>query len=91
METFKQLMAFLFLGAVAYFFYQFADENKFPVFVCLMGVWFGCWIIGLVPGWATLQKRMVGVDCWPWRRGRDRHLGVHGLEGTAHFAVGGLR
>ena len=59
METFKQLMAFFFLAAVAYFFYQFSDENKFPVFVTLIGVWFGCWIIGLVPNWETLQKRLV--------------------------------
>jgi thiol:disulfide interchange protein len=27
--------------------------------VTLMGVWFGCWIIGLVPNWDTLQKRML--------------------------------
>ena len=59
METFKQLMAFLFLAAVAYFFYQFSDENKFPVFVTLMGVWFGCWIIGQVPNWDAIGKRLV--------------------------------
>lgn len=59
METFKQLMAFLFLAAVSYFFYQFADENKFPVFVTLMGVWFGCWIIGRVPNWDVLGKRIA--------------------------------
>ena len=59
METFKQFMAFFFLAAVAFFFYQFSDENKFPVFVTLMGVWFGCWIIGLVPNWETLRKRLV--------------------------------
>ncbi len=59
METFKQFMAFFFLAAVAFFFYQFSDENKFPVFVTLMGVWFGCWIIGLVPNWETLRKRLL--------------------------------
>ncbi len=59
METFKQFMAFFLLAAVAFFFYQFSDENKFPVFVTLMGVWFGCWIIGLVPNWETLRKRLV--------------------------------
>jgi suppressor for copper-sensitivity B len=59
METFKQFMAFFFLGAVAYFFYQFSDKDKFPVFVTLIGVWFGCWIIGLVPNWETIQKRML--------------------------------
>lgn len=59
METFKQLMAFFFLAAVAFFFYQFSDENKFPVFVTLIGVWFGCWIIGLVPNWQSLKKRLI--------------------------------
>ena len=59
METFKQFMSFFFLGAVAYFFYQFSDKDKFPVFVTLIGVWFGCWIIGLVPNWETIQKRML--------------------------------
>ncbi|MDA8743457.1 protein-disulfide reductase DsbD family protein [Rubripirellula amarantea] len=59
METFKQLMAFLFLAAVCYFFYQFSDDNKLSVFVTLMGVWFGCWIIGLVPNWAAIQKRLL--------------------------------
>lgn len=59
METMKQLMAFLFLGTVAFFFSQFSDEQKLPVFVSLIAVWFGFWIIGQVPNWASLQKRLV--------------------------------
>jgi suppressor for copper-sensitivity B len=59
METLKQLMAFLFLGTVAFFFAQFSDVQKVPVFVSLIGVWFGCWVIGQVPNWADLQKRLV--------------------------------
>lgn len=59
METFKQLMSFLFLGTVAFFFAQFQDNQKVPVFVSLIGVWFGCWIIGQVPGWADLPKRLM--------------------------------
>jgi thiol:disulfide interchange protein len=59
METLKQLMAFLFLGTVAFFFAQFNEEQKVPVFVSLIGVWFGCWIIGQVPNWAALEKRMI--------------------------------
>ncbi len=59
METFKQLMAFLFLGTVAFFFAQFQDVQKVPVFVSLIGVWFGCWVIGQVPGWAELPKRLM--------------------------------
>jgi len=59
METLKQLMAFLFLGTVAYFFAQFSDYQKVPVFVSLIAVWFGCWIIGQVPNWADIRKRLV--------------------------------
>jgi len=58
METLKQLMAFLFLGTVAYFFAQFSEQHKVPVFITLIGVWFGCWIIGLVPNWAEMRKRL---------------------------------
>ncbi|QDT04028.1 Thiol:disulfide interchange protein DsbD precursor [Rubripirellula lacrimiformis] len=59
METFKEFMAFLFLGTVAFFFAQFQDYQKLPVFVSLIGVWFGCWIIGQVPGWSELPKRLA--------------------------------
>ncbi len=59
METFKEFLAFLFLATVAFFFYTFRDEDKLWVFVCLMGVWFGCWIIGKTPAWQTLQRRMI--------------------------------
>ncbi len=59
METFKQLMSFLFLATVAFFFAQFQDEQKLPVFVSIIGVWFGCWIIGQVPAWAELPKRLM--------------------------------
>jgi len=58
MVTLKQLMAFLFLGTVAFFFSQFSDDQKVPVFVALIAVWFGCWIIGKVPVYADLQKRI---------------------------------
>ncbi|TWU48540.1 Thiol:disulfide interchange protein DsbD precursor [Rubripirellula tenax] len=59
METFKEFMAFLFLGTVAFFFAQFQDYQKLPVFVSLIGVWFGCWVIGQVPSWSELPKRMT--------------------------------
>ena len=29
------------------------------MFVSLIAVWFGCWIIGQVPNWAELQKRLL--------------------------------
>ncbi len=61
MVTLKQLMAFLFLGTVAFFFSQFSDTQKVPVFVSLIAVWFGCWIIGKVPNYADLGKR---ISAW---------------------------
>ena len=59
METLKELLAFLFLGTVAFFFHQFADGDKLAVFVTLIGVWFGCWVIGKVPNWADTEKRLM--------------------------------
>lgn len=59
METFKELMAFVMLGAVAFFFYQFSDGDKLAVFITLLGVWFGCWIMGRVPAWESPQKRIL--------------------------------
>lgn len=61
MEKFKELMAFVMLGAVAFFFYQFADSDKLAVFITLLGVWFGCWIIGQVPAWDKPQKRLYAL------------------------------
>jgi thiol:disulfide interchange protein len=60
MVTLKEFLAFLFLGTVAFFFNQFSDGDKLPVFVTLIGVWFGCWVIGKVPPWETLSKRLRG-------------------------------
>ena len=59
MNTLKEFLAFLFLGTVAFFFHQFSDANKLPVFVALIGVWFGCWIIGKVPNWASIRNRLM--------------------------------
>ncbi len=59
METLKEFLAFLFLATVAFFFNQFSDDHKVPVFVTLIGVWFGCWIIGKVPNWADIEKRLL--------------------------------
>lgn len=60
MVTLKEFLAFLFLGTVAFFFSQFGEADKLPVFVTLIGVWFGCWIIGKVPPWESLHKRVRG-------------------------------
>ncbi|MEM6469544.1 MAG: protein-disulfide reductase DsbD domain-containing protein [Planctomycetota bacterium] len=60
MVTLKEFLAFLFLGTVAFFFNQFSAGDKVPVFVTLIGVWFGCWVIGKVPPWEAIEKRARG-------------------------------
>lgn len=59
MDTFKQLLAFLLLGTVVYLFGGFSDDDRMPVFASLIGVWFGCWIIGQVPAWSRLDRRIA--------------------------------
>lgn len=59
MDVLKQLLGFLLLGTVVYLFTFFSDADRVPVFMSLIGVWFGCWLIGLVPNWQTLTKRLT--------------------------------
>lgn len=58
MDTLKQLLGFVLLGTVVFIFTFFPDSDHVMVFASLIGVWFGCWIVGRVPGWETLPKRM---------------------------------
>ena len=59
MDTLKQLLGFLLLATVAFIFSFFPNEDMLLVFVSLIGVWFGCWIIGSVPNWEALPKRLA--------------------------------
>lgn len=59
MDVLKQLLGFLLLGTVVYLFTFFPDADRVPVFMSLIGVWFGCWLVGLVPNWQTLSKRLT--------------------------------
>ena len=59
MDTFKQLLGFLLLGTCVFIFTFFPDSDRVMVFASLIAVWFGCWIIGSVPGWETLPKRLT--------------------------------
>ncbi len=71
METLKQFLAFLFLFTVAFFFAGFRDDQRVPVFVTLIGVWFGCWMIGLVPNWESMNKRLTA-----WAAGLLTAVGI---------------
>ena len=59
MDTLKQLLAFLLLGTVVYLFNGFSDQHRVWVFASLVGVWFGCWLIGQVPAWDSLNRRLI--------------------------------
>lgn len=59
MDTFKQLLGFLLLGTCVFIFTFFPDSDRVMVFASLIAVWFGCWIIGSVPAWETLPKRLT--------------------------------
>lgn len=58
MNKLKEFMAFLFLATVAFFFSQFQDFDKLPVFISLIAVWFGFWITAQVEPYRSLQARL---------------------------------
>ena len=58
MNTLKEFMAFLFLATVAFFFSQFQDFEKLPVFISLIAVWFGFWITAQVESYRSLKARL---------------------------------
>ena len=59
MDILKQILGFLLLATVVYLFSLFPDPERVPVFMSLIGVWFGCWLIGLVPNWQELPRRLA--------------------------------
>ena len=58
METLKEFMAFLFLGTVAFFFISFDETEQVWVFISLIGVWFGLWVVGKTPPYMSFAKQM---------------------------------
>lgn len=65
MDTLKQAMAFPLLFAVVFFLTTFSADYRIAAVTMLIGVWFACWLIGRVPAWEELDKRIrvwcVGV------------------------------
>jgi thiol:disulfide interchange protein len=49
METFKEFMGFLLLGTVVYLFTTIDRDYFIASLTMLMGLWFGCWMIGRIP------------------------------------------
>lgn len=58
METLKEFMAFLFLGTVAFFFISFNETEQVWVFISLIGVWFGLWVVGKTPPYMSFGKQL---------------------------------
>jgi thiol:disulfide interchange protein len=58
METFKEFLAFPMLLGVVAFVASFPDKKRIAMLSALIFIWFACWIIGRVPSWETLQRRM---------------------------------
>jgi len=46
MNTFKELLGFVMLGTVAFFFSFLAKDWFVPTFVLLIGIWMACWWVG---------------------------------------------
>jgi len=46
MATFKELLGFVMLGTVAFFFSFLARDWFVPTFVLLIGIWMACWWVG---------------------------------------------
>ncbi|MEN6457518.1 MAG: thioredoxin family protein [Thermoguttaceae bacterium] len=46
MDTFEQLMGFLLLATVVYFFNTLSHNYFIPTLTLLVGIWFACWWIG---------------------------------------------
>ncbi len=58
METLKQFLAFPMLLSMIWFLNIIDAQFHIAMFVTLIGVWFGCWIIGRLPAYAETQHRI---------------------------------
>jgi thiol:disulfide interchange protein len=58
MNTFKHLMGFVMLGVVVYLFSTLGKDYYIATLAMLIGVGFGCWWIGQVPGYEERSKQL---------------------------------
>ncbi len=64
MNTFKHLMGFVMLGVVVYLFSTLGKDYYIATLAMLVGVGFGLWWIGRVPGYEAINKQI-----WAWGGG----------------------
>src|SRR5581483_883154 len=58
METVKQVMGFVLLFTVVYFFAS-VPSHYIPTLATVIGVWFACWLIGRVPIYESVRKQSL--------------------------------
>lgn len=59
MDTFKQVMGFVMMGAAVFFFSGIEDEWKISALTLLLGVALACWWVGKVPMYEPLGKQLT--------------------------------
>jgi thiol:disulfide interchange protein len=60
MDTFKQFLGFVLLGTVVYLFWTLTGTPYLvPTFALLIGLWFGCWLIGRTPLFASFSRKLT--------------------------------
>ncbi len=60
MDTFKQLMGFLLLGAVVFLFASVEQKYTIATLTLLLGIGVGCWWLGRAPLTDSLGRRLLG-------------------------------
>lgn len=76
METLKQLMGFVLLGTVVYFFATIGSDYRVATLALLVGIWFACWWIGRTPVYAETKEKATA-----WIGG----VAVAGIVGWSSF------
>jgi thiol:disulfide interchange protein len=64
MDTLKQFLGFVLLATVVWLFSSIHADYLVATIALLFSIWFGCWIVGRVPGWAEPAYKRRG-----WLRG----------------------
>jgi thiol:disulfide interchange protein DsbD len=75
METFKNVMGFVLLGTVVFILTFVRISLVIPTVATMMGLWAGLWLIGRVPVWDEMNKR---VRVWAY--------GIAAITVTALFS-----
>jgi thiol:disulfide interchange protein len=58
METLKHLLGFVLLATVVWLFSTIKADYFIPTLAFVVGIWFGCWLIGRVPPYAPIRERL---------------------------------